>query len=365
MIVKGAYRVFVTCALIAASANCTAAVAWEHAKAADAAMVAYLTKHKVPNVSVAVAKNGRILYAKGWTWSESASPVRGGDKWVFRLASVSKPITSIMAMELAQQGKLDLARAAREYVPSLPASHTYTLPDLMSHLSGMRHYRLGADPTTDVTTGFSTAESALSLFINDPLIAQPREKYSYSTHAYTVLAATIEKLTSTPFPDYAASRFRAWGLRTLGPELTDKNSPNRVPIYDAQNRRVDRDNLSWKYAGGGYESNASDLCKLADSLLKGRIINSEQKKQMWSAQTLKNGGSSDYGYGWQLETEAGKRLVSHSGGQRGANSYWKLYPDDGVVVVVLTNRVETQPGKLAEYFSKLAITKGTAPTPSF
>ena len=341
------------------------AAPWQYDGAATAAMMAYEMKYKVPNVAVAVSKNGQIIYAKGFKWAGFPVPQNNGDDWVFRLASCSKPITAIMAMELVQQGKLDLSKPIRHYVPFLLPTHAYTVGDLMAHLAGVRHYRDGSDPTKDVDKNYKTAASAIMLFFLDPLVGHPREKYFYSTHGFTVLAAAIEKVTGKSIASHALSRFGSWGLMSLKPEMPGIPWPTRVPIYDEDNDKTDRDNLSWKYAGGGYEASVRDLCKLSDKLMKGQIINSTMLNQMWTSKTTKAGQSTGYGYGWSVGNESGRKVRSHSGSQRGSNSYWKVYPDDGVTVVVLTNRQGTQPGKLADYFSKLAFATGTAPKPDF
>ena len=359
-------RIPILILVLANSSVAAAAQPWEQANAADAAMIAYLAAYKTPNVSVAVAKGGRILYQEGWQWTDSAKPIEGGDRWLFRLASVSKPITAILAMELVQEGKLDLDKPIREYVPTLPPNHSYTPRDLLGHLAGVRHYLpLASDPTVRGDKFFETASSALTLFASDPLVGEPREKYSYSTHGFTVLAAAIEKVVRKPFPSYALSRFKEWGLSSLRPEIRIENPQDRIGIYDSRNGKTERDDLSWKFAGGGFESSARDLCKLADSLFNGFILTSEYRKQMWVTGTTRDGKMTDYGLGWRIGVENGKPVVSHSGGQRGANSFWKVYPDDGVVVVVLTNREATQPSKLADYLSTLAFAIGPLPAPVF
>src|SRR5688572_9897382 len=132
------YRMIASAVLAFSAAAKVPAQIWEHATAADSAMVAYLEKLKTPNVSVAVARGGRLLYSKAWAWTLTAQSVDGGERWLFRLASVSKPITSNLTMELVQQGKFELDKPVREYLPDLPSSHTYTASDLLRHLSGVR-----------------------------------------------------------------------------------------------------------------------------------------------------------------------------------------------------------------------------------
>lgn len=165
-------------------------------------------------------------------------------------------------MELRDKGKLKLTSNIRNILSGLPTQHNSTLAQLLSHQSGVRHYQAGSDPTKNPNMYYASASDALKLFINDPLVMKPGSDYKYSTHAYTVLAAAMEKITNQRFEKYASQRFASWGLKNLDPENLQIADANRAQIYNNNNQPVKHDDASWKYAGGGFQSSVVDLCKL-------------------------------------------------------------------------------------------------------
>ena len=188
-----------------------------------------------------------------------------------------------------------------------------------------------------------------------PLVAAPGHKFSYSTHGFSVAGAMIEKRTNLPFQIYAGAKFNSWGFPGVRPEF-GKNA-KRAAIYRWENGKnvpSTRDNLSWKYAGGGFEASVHDLALFAHKLMAGGILPKARMEDMWTSRKDGQGKSTGYGLGWGIGSIGGKRLVDHSGSQNGANSYWRLYPDDDIAVVVLSNRADHNPAHLGDFLGKLA-----------
>jgi serine beta-lactamase-like protein LACTB, mitochondrial len=331
---------------------------WALTNQADQAIQQYQSENNVPGMSVAICKNGNFLYSKGFGWSNVEKKIAASQNTRYRLASVSKPVTGILAMELRDKGQLQTNSNIRTFLPGLPIQHNYTLGQLLSHQSGVRHYKNGYDPTKNVNINFGRAQDALQLFINDPLVISPGSNYSYSTHGYTVLAAAIEKITNNNFAPYASSRFNAWGLPTLRPENAAIPLANRAEIYGTNNKPAQRDNLSQKYAGGGYESSVVDLCKLGMKVVNGNILTPASRNLMWTKQQSQ-ARLTNYGFGWNVGTDGDRKVVAHNGAQTGAASYWRIYPDDGVVVVVLSNRRGHNPRQLGINLGKMAVQNTT------
>ena len=342
---------------------------WAHVGFANNIIEKHRRKYDIPGMSVAIAKNGKIIYANGFGFKNLGKKIKASKLTRYRLASVSKPVTAILAMEMREKGrpgkKLLLNRNIRTYLPKiLPAHHKYRVRDLLSHQSGVRHYKKGKDATKNVKKHYVRTQDALNLFIKDKLVAKPGSKYSYSTHGYTILAAAIEKISGRTFFEYASSRFRSWGLKDLSPELAKLNQRNRSQIYKSENGKnklSKRDDLSWKYAGGGYQSSVVDLANLGIKLINGEILNQKSLDLMWSRQKTNNGKTTRYGLGWSIgRDEDGRKIVAHSGAQNGAASYWRIYPNDKVVVVILSNKRGHKARNLGAYLGRVAVTGSTA-----
>jgi CubicO group peptidase (beta-lactamase class C family) len=337
---------------------------WIHVGSADTLIEQYLKKNDVPGMSVGIVKNGEIIYAKGFGWKNIEKKIRASELTRYRLASVSKAVTAVLTMELVEKGTLNLSKKIREYMPELPSHHTYTVRELLCHQSGVRHYKDGDDPTKSVDEHYTSAKKALDLFIKDKLVMTPGSDYKYTTHGFSVLAALIEKRTNKLFRQYAHERFYAWGLKDLNAENSPTQGVNRSEIYkreDGRNKVSRRDDVSWKYAGGGYESSVLDLCRLGIKLLNNQIISKASRDSMWTAQSS-DAGKTGYGFGWGVGGQNGRKIVAHSGEQNGAASYWRIYPNDGVVIVVLSNRRDHEPSDLGAALGNLVLT-GTSSSP--
>jgi CubicO group peptidase (beta-lactamase class C family) len=344
--------------LFALAGLASAQTTWDRSQFASEQIERYRAHYDVPGISVAIATNGKIIFAKGFGFAdvERKIPVQTTD--YFRLASVSKPITSTMIFELVEQGKLNLDWPVRQVLPELPAHHIYRIRDLLCHQSGVRHY--GNEPPLK---NYPTSFSALDRFVKDPLLFTPGEKYSYSTHGFTVLGAVIEKIVKKPYRIYAAERLRAWGIHGVACETG--SNPNRTKIYDRsqdKNKLVGRDDLSWKYPGGGYEATAIGMCNLGSAVESGKILKRETLEQMWTIQKPKSGDST-MALGWSISNDVGHKAAVHGGSQLGANSSWRIQIDEHTVIMVLSNRDGHKPGDLALYLSRLIRLAPNAPLP--
>jgi CubicO group peptidase (beta-lactamase class C family) len=212
----------------------------------------------------------------------------------------------------------------------------------------------------------------MKFFQNDALKFQPGERYSYSTHAYTVLGAALEHATNKSFRQLVLDEITIkHKLPTLRPEDRSVPDPRRATLYEntapqnstagakpaIKNMPAKPDNISWKCPGGGLESTAPDLCRFGMKLLDGSLLRKTSTKQLWTARQLNNGKTTRYGLGWRIDSSDNHRYVAHSGSQLGARSYLRIYPEKEIVVVILSNCRSHQPQDLGEALSKLILQK--------
>lgn len=286
-----------------------------------------------------VIVDGKTVFSKGFGFADFEAQRPATAKTVFRLGSISKPVAAVMAMQLVEQGKLDLEVDARRYAPEFPAKEwPFTLRHVLSHTSGIRHYLPVTDRTSNVFEHFANAAEAFELFGASRLQFEPGTKYSYSTHAYTVAARAIETATGTPFPR-AAERMIT---RRVGPSLRCEEislrDPERTELYrvtpTTRFRYPKREDNSWKYAGGGFESNVADLARFGWLMIDGKLVREASRKAMWTRMTLKDGKATNYGLGFVVGNDG---TISHSGSQQGCQTMMVLHPEKRVVVVVMSN----------------------------
>lgn len=300
----------------------------------------YLDDKRVVGCSIAIAEQGRIVFAEGFGYANLEVRAPATPETVYRLASISKPITAVAVLRLAEMGLLNLDDDIRKYLPEFPDKGvTVTVRHLLCHTSGIRHYRGNESLRNEP---FAGPIPALAVFKNDPLEHLPGEKYTYTTYGYTVLAAIIEKVTAKAYPD--AMRQLVWG--PAGMTATDVEDqrrivPNRAAGYEASpdggylnSRQVD---LSYKWGGGGLVSTATDLCRFGVAVLENRLLSDAWRQRMWTRARLSDGSEIPYGLGWGVTRYRGELLISHNGAQQGSRTSFWILPDRGVVIAVLTN----------------------------
>lgn len=292
----------------------------------------YLLRHNVPGASVAIFKDGELAWAEGVRWADAENRIPVTRDTLFRLGSISKAVTATATMRLSDDWKLSTKDRVKQYVPEFP--HDVTLEQVLSHRSGIRHYNSAAETVLDKR--YPTAVSALEVFSNSPLLFKPGTKFGYSTHAYTLLAATLERVTGEAFHKSVYRLVsQPAGATTLRFEDVLVADPNRTRLYSLKGvqwvseKPIDN---SWKIAGGGMESTATDLARFGSAVLEGELLRPETLERMW----IKPPGN-PYALGWRPHLGPFGRVVEHGGAQQGCRAILRLYRDKGVVIAVMTN----------------------------
>lgn len=338
-------RPFVLLALVAGT--CAQA---QQAQRVETAAAKYLTENKVTGASVAISVDGTIKFQKGFGFADLENKVPAKLETVFRLASISKVVTATAVMQLVEQGKIDLDKDIRTYVPEFPdKGKVVTVRHLLTHTSGVRHYKLGE---VDNTKPFATVSASLNRFIEDPLLHSPGEKETYSTYAFNLLARAVETQSNKSFRDYLNGNvFEKAGMASSGLEVQSELVPNRARGYRLAGGKVlncEFADISYKWAGGGMISTAPDLCRFGSALLSGALLKPATFASMMEPQKLADGKSMvSRGLAWALGTYRGSKGVAHGGAQQGTKTYLMVLPGSKTVIAVLTNFETHNPGELA------------------
>lgn len=297
---------------------------------------------RVPGLSVAVATGGELRWSRGFGTADLEHSVPAKPETVYRLGSVSKPITAVAVLQLAEAGKLDLDAPVRTYVPSFPEKPwPITLRQLLCHQGGIRHYRpLWFE--VNHTFHYTDLIEPLRLFQDDPLVAEPGTKYSYSTFGYVLLGAVVEAVSGQPFVDYLREHvFGPAGMARTRPDDVHAIIPSRARGYRlSRNGEVENCDLvdtSYKIPGGGLSSTVGDMVAFALAVRTGRLLRPETVEMMWTPQKLRSGEVTEYGLGWFIRDVNGTRQISHGGNQNGVTANLTILPDEGIVVASLAN----------------------------
>ncbi|HEY7057752.1 MAG TPA: serine hydrolase domain-containing protein [Vicinamibacterales bacterium] len=295
----------------------------------------------IPGLAVAVAVDGRVVYAEGFGDADLEQRVPAWPSTKFRIGSISKPLTAVALMQLVEQRRIDLDAAVQKYVLSFPDKGATITPRLLAgHLAGIRHYK---DDEFLSAAHYDSVVDGLKIFANDPLVAPPGTKYSYSTYGFTLLSAAIEAASGEPFLDYMQRHvFDALGLAHTTADqnrlLIDERSRFYARPKDGSLENAPYVDNSYKWAGGGFLSTAEDMVRFGSALLHPGFLTADSLKLLFTSQKTTDGKETGYGMGWSIhKSHTGQRVYEHSGGSVGGSCQLIVYPDSGVVVALLTN----------------------------
>lgn len=347
----------------------------------------------LPGIVVAVSVNGQIVWQEGFGYSDVENDVPCTPQTVMRIASISKSITMTAVAKLYEQGLLDLDKPVQHYVPQFPEKTfegkkvQITTRQLVSHLSGIRHYKQDPDKDTFgdsladqefcLKDKFESVAKSLELFQNDPLIHKPGDSYLYTTHGFTLVSAVVESVAGEPFTQHITKLFKKLGMNRTYLDVHEPLIPYRSKYYvkhkSGSLMNAPYVDNSYKWAGGGFLSTVGDLVRFGNVMLYSYQYEPEKQSpdnhflpgylsrktvtEMWTGlEKTKQSKNEDilYGMGWvvkKYEPQHGygrlrEFMVGHSGGAVGASSMLVVMPSEdgtvaqlpkGVVVAMFTN----------------------------
>lgn len=295
----------------------------------------------VPGVTLAVAVDGKIVYAEGFGYADVEQRVPVWPTTKFRIASDSKPLTTAGLMLLVEQGKIDLDAPVQKYVPSFPDKGAKITPRLLAgHLAGIRHYKNGE---MEISRHYESVAEGLKIFADDPLVSPPGKEFHYSSYGFNLLSAAMESAAGENFLTYMHSNvFVPLGLRHTVADQTAELIEQRARPYrktdDGPLRNAPYVDNSYKWAGGGFLSTAEDLALFGSALLQPGFLKPESLKLLFTSQKTTDGKETGYGIGWFVgKSKSGQKVYAHDGGAVGGSSRLILYPDARVVVAMICN----------------------------
>jgi CubicO group peptidase (beta-lactamase class C family) len=307
----------------------------------DRFVTARMLRAQIPGLTVAVGARTRLAWVQGFGTADLENSVAATSETAYRIGSISKPITAVAVMQLAERGRLDLDAPVQKYVPSFPAKPwPITARQLLAHMSGIRHYR--SDEEVDSTRHYTNLLDPLRAFAADPLLFEPGTGYSYSTYGYGLLGAVVEAASGMRFLDrLRASVFAPAGMEHTGADDVFQIVPHRAHGYrrtlDGRIENCALVDTSSKIPGGGLLSTAGDLILFAGALERGDLVKAATRDSMFAPQLMRDGRPVPYGLGWALVELDGKRWTLQPGIQQGASSCLLVSPADGLSVAVLAN----------------------------
>lgn len=308
-------------------------------------------ENKIPSISAAVGVDGKLVWsgAMGFADLDKKTPV--DTHYLYRVGSISKSITAVAAMRLNEKRLLDINASFKQYVNDFSAGTTeYTIKQLLTHQAGIRHYHQGYSELFN-DKEYANAREAASIVETDPLLFSPGTGFNYTTYGYTLLSLAMETVSSLTFEQIVKEEVLSPAnmTETHLDKLGDASNLKIVAPYLLVSDiliEAPNDNVSNKYAGGGYISTPTDLVNLGNTLLGHELLSPAAKQLLWTPVPLANGtmNPENYALGFRVgEGELGK-FVHHGGKSNGGYSFLIIYPDAGVVIAFAANMAPAENG---------------------
>jgi CubicO group peptidase (beta-lactamase class C family) len=310
------------------------------ADSVDDYIKAEMERRRIPGVALAIARNGKLVKARGYGVANVENDVPVTPDTVFELASVTKQFTATAIMLLVEEGKVELDDPVAWHLPRAPATwKSITVRHLLTHTSGLPGLTGGFKALWPggPRLRYSTAEM-FDAAIKDELGFPAGERFQYSDVGYFLLGMIIENASGQRYRDFLDERF----FKPLGMTSTSVLDHTRILKHRAAGytlrdgqlvniRRVVEVELPSHY---GVFSTVKDLVTWDAALAAGKVVKPATLAQMWTPVRLNSGASYPYGFGWFVDERRGHRWISHTGI---TGTELSRFPDDELTVVVLTN----------------------------
>lgn len=282
--------------------------------------------------SVAVSKNGQIIYLKSIGFSDIENNLKANEKTVYRIGSISKSFTAVLILKAVENKKLDLNQTIDKWFPSIENSNKITVEQLLNHRSGIFNF------TNDFNylnwnTESKTEKEMIQIIKEGGNISKPGNKTEYSNSNYVLLTYILEKVFNKSYPKLLDELIiKPVNLKytyVFGKINTEKNESKSYKFNGSWEEESETNNTI-PLGAGAIASTPSDLIKFANALFNEQILTKESFEKM---KVMKDG----YGYGLFQIPFYESIGFGHTGGIDGFSSVYSYFPDKNISYALISN----------------------------
>ena len=308
-----------------------------------------------PGCALAVIRNGKIVYKKGYGMADLEHDVHILPETVFYIGSTSKQFVAFSILLLQEQGKLDLDDDIRKYLPDFPEYQApITLRHLIHHTSGIRDFlNLFMHAGRSYLDHISKEEAYDMICRQKELNFNPGEEHLYSNSCYFLLWSIIEKVSGQSLKEFGEEQI----FGPLGMKNTHFHDDNTHIVYNRAFSYFPKDSITFGnlfmrfdlVGSGGVYSTVEDLYLWDQNFYGNKLGKGDQGiiTRMHENGILNNGNEVEYAFALVNGTYRGARTVSHGGALAGYRAQLLRFPDHRFSVVILANVSDFSPDALA------------------
>jgi CubicO group peptidase (beta-lactamase class C family) len=327
-----------------------------------------------PGAAVLVIHDGRVVFQRGYGVRDLRTESKIDEHTNFRLASVTKQFTAMAIMLLVHDGKLHYDESLTEIFPEFPAyGKTITVRNLLNHTSGLLDYedlmakQYGSTPDDQIPQIHDAG--VLALLEKERTTRFPvGTRWAYSNSGYCVLAMVVEKASGKPFGNFLREHiFQPLQMtNTVAYEKGKNEVANRAfgHTLGADGwHETDQSSTSATLGDGGVYTSLTDLAHWDAALREHTLLTEKEMESALEAvrpsraPAEENGKPVSYGFGWFADPYRGHARMWHYGETVGFRTSIQRFPQDGLTVVVLCNRVDLSAPDLALKIADLYLAK--------
>ena len=311
------------------------------------------------NGSALVAKEGKVIFKKGYGVANYEWDVDNKPDTKFRIGSISKQFTATIIMQLVEEGKIKLEGKVTDYLPDYrkDTGDKVTIHHLLTHTSGIVSYTNIPNVWLDSLRIHYEKEYFIKHFHSSDFEFEPGEKFSYNNTGYYLLAAIIEEVTGKSFGEVLSERIlEPAGMNNSGSEDDEIAIKKMASGYLKQGNRIAEDRYMFmlNVIGAGHMYSTVEDLFIWDQALYGTEFLSEESKEKMFTPFLSN-----YGYGWGIryqkigDTGDSTKVITHSGGINGFTTLVVRLVDDNNFIALFNNMGGSPRGEMAQQIGNI------------
>jgi CubicO group peptidase (beta-lactamase class C family) len=291
-------------------------------------------------VSVIITYGDKIIFEKYLGYANFDRKEMLDSNHVLGIASMSKQFMGMATLILVSEGKIDLDKDVRDYLPDLPiGNREIQIKQLLSHTSGLPELTQNKEFMRNIAEKH-TVQQIINIGLKGEYRSQPGEKYIYCNTGYSIMTALIEKQSGMSYSDFLKEK--------IFDPLNMNNTYSCDYNHDASNavQRYSLDSTGYHAAtimhfsnligGGGIVSNVQDMAKWGMALISGKNL-PVNYTNIWKPIFLNSGESTGYGLGMGVSEYKGRSFYYHPGMGDGMNSVNLIFKKEKITITVIRN----------------------------
>jgi CubicO group peptidase (beta-lactamase class C family) len=298
------------------------------------------------NGHIIVAKSGKIVFDTTSGFANIRKRIKLNKNSVIQLASITKPITATVILQLLEEGKLSLKDTITKYLSNLPDYYNkITIKQLLSHRSGLSPYPYYCHEMIDNKSNLIYNDTVLCVidFHNPKPYYSPGKRYNYCNTNYMLLASIIEHIEKKRYVDVIDKRIvqKCDMKDSFVIDAKKNNQPSNLTLgHTNSNKTFELDYLDGVIGDKGFFSNAKDMLQFDRMLSRGRIISDSTINLAFTAQN-KFRRNKSYGLGWRIKMhkKLGK-IIYHTGWWHGNRNIYIKIPKNNYTIIILSNSIQ-------------------------